>query len=363
MPRVDVVVDCPVHDSFRVQQVAGMFDVPVHSRSQESFSVEVPDRSEEWQIGAIVGPSGSGKTTIAKAAFPGLLNGNKRWPRNRAIVDALGKHSVRAITSTLTSVGFSSPPAWIKPYHVLSQGEQFRCNLAATLLSRHQLIVCDEFTSVVDRKVAKVASAAVSKAIRRSDPAKRLLAVTCHYDILPWLAPDWYLDMATGQLARGSLRREPFRLQIHRCSSSLWGLFKRTHYLSSTLPGGSRCYLARHDGCPVAFVAVAPQFGARREKRLRRIGRVVVLPDYQGIGIGGRVTNAVAQIVYDEGYRVRIVTGHPSMIWFLQRNAKWRIDTIERFGRQPGKIHRRERKRPAQTSYGRSVVAAEFSPE
>ena len=28
MPSVDIVVNCPVQDSFRVQQVAGMFDVP-----------------------------------------------------------------------------------------------------------------------------------------------------------------------------------------------------------------------------------------------------------------------------------------------------------------------------------------------
>ncbi len=65
MPTVDVVVECPIHDSFRVQQVAGMFDVPLTEKSRERFQVELPTREDEWQIGLIVGPSGSGKSTIA----------------------------------------------------------------------------------------------------------------------------------------------------------------------------------------------------------------------------------------------------------------------------------------------------------
>ena len=61
MSQVDVQVTCPVYDSFRVQQVAGMFDVPLEDRSATSFSVDVPATDEAWQIGLIVGPSGSGK--------------------------------------------------------------------------------------------------------------------------------------------------------------------------------------------------------------------------------------------------------------------------------------------------------------
>ena len=40
MPRLDVVVSCPVYDSFRVRQVAGMFDVPPQDELREEFSVE-----------------------------------------------------------------------------------------------------------------------------------------------------------------------------------------------------------------------------------------------------------------------------------------------------------------------------------
>ena len=111
----------------------------------------------------------------------------------------------------LTAVGFSSPPAWVKPYRVLSQGEQFRCDLARALLTGKRRVVFDEFTSVVDRTVARIGSAAVAKAVRRSgagvSPAntssaailvarKQFVAVTCHYDVAEWLEPDWVLDMA-----------------------------------------------------------------------------------------------------------------------------------------------------------------------
>ena len=40
----------------------------------------------------------------------------------------------KEIVKMLTDVGFSSPPGWIKPYSVHSNGEQFRCDLAKALL-------------------------------------------------------------------------------------------------------------------------------------------------------------------------------------------------------------------------------------
>ena len=119
----------------------------------KQFSVELPDLSEAWQIGVIVGPSGSGKTTVARQAFGTALYAGYPWPADRAVVDCFGERPMKEITHTLTAVGFGSPPAWIVPYHVLSNGEKFRCDLARALLSSRGLLVFDEFTSVVDRTV------------------------------------------------------------------------------------------------------------------------------------------------------------------------------------------------------------------
>ena len=49
------------------------------------------------------------------------------------MIDGFGHLPIKELTSLLTAVGFSSPPSWIKPYHVLSTGERFRCDLARAL--------------------------------------------------------------------------------------------------------------------------------------------------------------------------------------------------------------------------------------
>ena len=132
MSTVDVTVDCPVFDSFRVQQVAGMFDVPLPERASQRFRVELPEGldAEPWRVGLIVGPSGSGKSTVARAMFAGSVYRPREWPPDRAVVDGLGDRPIKEITGLFTAVGFSSPPSWVKPYQVLSNGEQFRCDLA-----------------------------------------------------------------------------------------------------------------------------------------------------------------------------------------------------------------------------------------
>ena len=150
-------------DSFRVQQVGGMFDVPLAQRASQRFQVEVPEGILEndectndegrmrnarqflrhssfvhssfppWQIGLIVGPSGSGKSTIARAMFGDRVYRPREWPPDRAVIDGLGQRPIKEITRLFTAVGFSSPPSWVKPYSVLSNGEQFRCDLARAL--------------------------------------------------------------------------------------------------------------------------------------------------------------------------------------------------------------------------------------
>ena len=128
-----------IRDSFRVRQVAGMFDVPLGEKLAEGFAYELPQPHEPWQIGLIVGPSGSGKSTVARHAFGDAVYQAGDWPADQAVIDVLDQSigdasiSIRQLTGLLTSVGFSSPPGWIKPYSVLSNGERFRCDLARAL--------------------------------------------------------------------------------------------------------------------------------------------------------------------------------------------------------------------------------------
>lgn len=148
----------------------------------------------KFKLGVIVGSSGSGKSTLLKHF------GSEEqpiWDPNKSIISHF-KTSEDAINK-LGSVGFNSIPSWYKPYHVLSNGEKFRADLARKLKSG---AVIDEYTSVVDRNVAKAASVSLSRYIKNNDIENVVLS-TCHYDIVDWLEPDWVLNTDTGELLHG----------------------------------------------------------------------------------------------------------------------------------------------------------------
>ena len=343
---MQLTLSCPVHSSFRVQQIAGMFDIPLSEKSERTLHFEPPPLpSHDWSIGCIVGPSGSGKSSIARHLFGEHYYTGNDWSSDQAVIDNFGDVPIKEITRMLTTVGFSSPPSWIKPYSVLSNGEQFRCNLARALLrdGRQQtadgsrgLVVFDEYTSVVDRNVAKIASAALAKAIRLPSAGCKLpsfVAVTCHYDILDWLEPDWVLDMATGKVERRLLRRPKIDLEIFRCDRRLWDMFKTHHYLSSNLATACRCYAALCNlagtPVPVAFCALIPQQGFAR---WYRVSRIVTLPDYQGVGIGSALLDALAEMYVEQGYRFSITASHPSVLSHCRRSEHWRTSNVQKTG-------------------------------
>ncbi len=152
----------------RVMQLEGIFELPPAEQSEKTWQVDLPLEGEEWSIGLVVGPSGCGKSTIARELFAAELVDGWDWPHDRAVVDGFPEEtSIKEITGLLSSVGFSSPPSWLRPFRCLSNGEQFRANLARTLCEKPDLAVVDEFSSVVDRQVAQIGSAAVAKTVRR----------------------------------------------------------------------------------------------------------------------------------------------------------------------------------------------------
>jgi ABC-type ATPase with predicted acetyltransferase domain len=196
VPRFNVVKQWRASDSFRVQSVIGSFTLK-DVKLKNVFQGELPIEGDGWQIGVIVGRSGTGKTSIAKELFSNEYIKGFSYTHDSVLDDFPENLSVSDITHALCSVGFASPPDWLKSYDHLSQGEKMRVDIARALCSDKSLIVFDEFTSVVDREVAKVSAYAVSKAIRRTN--KQFIAVTCHYDVIDWLEADWvfYTDTMT----------------------------------------------------------------------------------------------------------------------------------------------------------------------
>ena len=206
MPSFDIVRKHKPEPSFRVESVVGKFDLQT-TEIEERFSGDI-DTDFDWSVGLIVGASGTGKTTIAKQLFPKAYMPKLKFGKSAIIEDMPKGCSMDQITRMFNSVGFSSPPSWLKPHGVLSNGEKMRAELARLLLEDKQLVVFDEFTSVVDRNVAKVGSFAVQKAVRKV-PEKQFIAVTCHYDVEDWLLPDWVFNTDTMTFKKKSPEKGP----------------------------------------------------------------------------------------------------------------------------------------------------------
>ena len=334
MPVAHIVNEVAIERTPRVLQLEGLFEIAPTQRSAETWDVQLPIEEEDWNVGLIVGPSGSGKSTLARHLFP-ELRGEYAWPADKAIVDGFpAKMGIKEVTALLSSVGFSSPPSWLRPFRVLSNGEQFRATMARGLAENPELLVIDEFTSVVDRQVAKIAASAIAKAVRRRK--QRFIGVSCHYDIIDWLAPDWVLEMPAGTFTRRSLRRRPdIALTIRRVHANAWDLFKRYHYLSSNLHRAAKCFVAFQAQCPCAFASVIhfthPQKSSWREHR------TVCLPDFQGAGIGNALSEFVAALFRATGKPYTSVTGNPSMIWHRARSPLWKMT------RKPGRQNNQHR--------------------
>jgi ABC-type nitrate/sulfonate/bicarbonate transport system ATPase subunit len=321
MQSVTIVRESPVVKSARVLQMCGMFDLENQTHARESWTVDLP-LPETWNVGLIVGPSGCGKSTIARELWPQNMVAGWSWDATRSVIDAFpAGMKIADISALLSSVGFSSPPSWLKPFHVLSTGEQFRVEMARTLAEMTELAVVDEFTSVIDRTVAKIGSAAIAKTVRRRN--QKLIAVTCHYDVAEWLCPDWIYEPTVNRLARGCLQRPEIKLTIKRVHTDAWELFKRHHYLNDQIHKAAKCFCAFWDGTPVAFTSVL-HFPHPKSRNMKRGHRTVCLPDFQGVGIGNALSAHIASMCKGLGARYVSITSNPSMIASRGRSQDWR---------------------------------------
>jgi ABC-type glutathione transport system ATPase component len=137
MSPLTITVESPIEDTPRVQQVRGLFDLPRESHSRLTWQVALPLDERPWHVGLVVGPSGCGKSTVARALWPDALrqSAGLTWPADRSLLDAFPEDlPVKDVTALLCAVGFSSPPAWLRPFHVLSTGQQFRVTIASQVI-------------------------------------------------------------------------------------------------------------------------------------------------------------------------------------------------------------------------------------
>jgi len=321
MPTIDHAIETKISRSARARQMESAFDVPPQDKCRMNWKGELPIESSPWNIGLIVGPSGCGKSTLLTHIF-----GAQRqldWGAASVIDDFAKTLSIETITQACQSVGFNTIPAWLRPFAVLSNGEKFRADIARRMLETAvgETIVIDEFTSVVDRQVAQIASHAIQKFVRKRD--QKMVVASCHFDIIDWLQPDWILEPATMQFSRRSLRRRPeIEISIRRVHHSAWRLFAPYHYLTAELASAAQCFVMFVGEVPAVFCGVLHR-PHPRVKDISGLSRVVTLPDFQGLGLAFVLMDTLASAYKGVGRRFHTYPAHPALISSFDKSSKW----------------------------------------
>ena len=354
MPSINIVTQSEIVKTSRVKQLEAMFDAPTEEVLKLEWKGELPIEDNEWNVGLIVGASGTGKSTIAKELFGEHVD--FEWQAKSVIDDFPKGYSIEDIAQICQSVGFNTIPAWMRPYRVLSTGEKFRVDLARRLLCLPDPIIVDEFTSVVDRQVAQIGAHAVQKYIRKHN--RKFIAVSCHYDIIDWLQPDWVFEPASMGFSRRSLQRRPaIDVEIKRVDYSYWRLFAPFHYLTNDLHRAAQCFVLFANGHPASFGGMLHR-PHPRVKDIMGLSRLVTLPDWQGLGLAMILSERLGGAYKAVGKRMHTYPAHPSLIRSFDHSECWKLKTA------PTKVSQRNRKNvahPALTLGGRPCAVFEYN--
>jgi GNAT superfamily N-acetyltransferase len=295
--------------------------------TEKFYPYKLPsDLPTDFGIGVIVGASGTGKSTLLESF------GDPTTPTWGSGSVASHFETPLDANEKLSASGLMSVPEWVKPYSALSNGQRFRADLARSL---HNGAVIDEYTSVIDRNVAKAASVAMARYVRKNN-IKWIVLATVHRDILEYLEPDWVIDTDRGQWTNGRwLQRPDMVLNVYPCGNEIWGHFSNYHYLSESLNRSARCYVAIWEGQVVGFVATLT-YPSGTVQNAYREHRLVVHPDYQGFGIGPRLSELVAKHYVDNGKRYFSKTSHPRLGGYRDASSVWKPTSKNHMKRKDG---------------------------
>jgi ABC-type Mn2+/Zn2+ transport system ATPase subunit len=338
MQAYDLTLRSPVSKSFRCQRAANALDIDTEKKSIHRFHVDA-DLETPFDVGLIVGASGSGKTTLAKhiwgdECFRDMLDMSK------PVIDQFPKDwNYDDCATALAGVGLTQVPCWIRPAHTLSNGQRSRAEIALQMARPENdgIIVIDEWTSVVDRTVAKVMSYCIAKHARRTE-GRRIVLLSCHYDVTEWLQPDWIIDCNKQQYSdRRSVRRsreEQLQFDIREVGRDTWPYFSKYHYLSDKLPGGVIFTFGLfHGDEQVGFQCFANYVPHRKNSRSPmklHSNRTVIHPDYVGFGMGMTLIDQTSAIMLGRGFDIWAKFTSTPVYKAMSRNDNWKLMDIQR---------------------------------
>jgi len=320
-------------------------------KDYKESKVTIPKLPTEGIV-LIVGTSGSGKSTILRSL------GELKQPYMDDEAYVIDNFSTpERGEELLLSCGLRTIPAWFRPPVTLSNGERHRFEMAVSLDQGINTI--DEFTSVVDRDTAKSLAYSVRKYYDKQNDGKPLYIASCHRDIVEWLDPDYVYDTDICVLEnRRSLHRlggrPPITLTIRSASNTYWRHFGKYHYLDTALAKGAHCYVGLIDNKPVVFGAVIHSTSGTLHSYWRG-HRTVVLPEFQGLGIGSAFSDAVAEIYHSRGLLYYSKTAHPAFGEHRNRSPLWQATSTNGKSRAGSYLNKDGSKR-AMPGYGGTTV-------
>jgi len=299
-----------------LETIRKKYDIQEHKETP----VIIPDLPTDGIV-LIVGTSGSGKSTILRT------KGHDSQVQFNPRVNVIENFSTAERgEELLLATGLRSIPTWFRTPNTLSNGEHHRFVMALCL--DQGIRVIDEFTSVVDRDTAKSLAYSMRQYYDRSGQTEPLYIASCHRDIVDWLDPDYVYDTDLCVLEnRRSLlrlgRRPPITLTIKSTSVDYWRYFSRYHYLDTAISRSAHYYIGLIGDKPVAFHAAIHSTN-RDIHSYWRGHRTVVLPEFQGMGLGTAFSDAIAEIYVSRGFRYFSKTAHPSFGEHRQKSPLWR---------------------------------------
>jgi GNAT superfamily N-acetyltransferase len=138
------------------------------------------------------------------------------------------------------------------------------------------------------------------------------------------------------RFTRRCLQRRPaMEFEFRRVERTLWRQFAPHHYMSAELPSSARCFALTYEGQAVAFAGVMTR-PYTKSLPLYGISRVVVMPDWQGLGLGMVIMEKVGALLRALRLRMNIYPAHPSFIQSCVRSPTWRMLKKGTVGRTTG---------------------------
>ena len=130
---------------------------------------------------------------------------------------------------------------------------------------------------------------------------------------------------------KGKKKNRPeIKFEIYETTDkSIWKMFAKHHYLNNSHNNAARVFIAIINNEIAGFLSVF-HFPHPKVKNLKKVHRLVILPDYQGAGFGIKFLNEIGKYYKQENYRYNITTSAPSLINALKKSNDWSCNFIGR---------------------------------